>query len=149
MSTTVATRQIVISADGHCGAPIAAYQPYLDPRWHPEFEEWAASFHDGWADIGDDSERNVGVASYGARVNWDSAARLAALEAEGVVAEVLFPNTLPPFFPAGAICGGAGLPPADRRQYEQRRAGSRRTTVGSPTSAPMPLAGAPASARSS
>ncbi len=121
------THQIVISADGHCGASIDAYKPYLDARWHEDFDAWAAAFHDGWTDIGEpDSDRNVGVASYGASVNWDSPARLAAVEGEGIVAEVLFPNTAPPFFPAGAVSASApGYPPANRREYEQRRAGVR------------------------
>ena len=33
--------------------------------------------------------------------NWDSDRRLRELEADGVVAEVIFPNTIPPFFPGG------------------------------------------------
>ena len=43
--------------------------------------------------------------------NWDSERRLKELEADGVVAEVIFPNTIPPFFP-----GGVAGPPASGRQ---------------------------------
>ena len=88
---------------------------------------WASAFHDGWTDIGDpDSDRNVGVASYGAPVNWDSAARLTAVEAQGIVAEVLFPNTVPPFFPSGMVSAPApAAPPTNRRAYELRFAGLR------------------------
>ena len=35
--------------------------------------------------------------------NWDSERRLKELEADGVVAEVIFPNTIPPFFPGASL----------------------------------------------
>ena len=34
--------------------------------------------------------------------NWDDERRFGEQEADGVVAEVIFPNTVPPFFPTGA-----------------------------------------------
>ena len=37
---------IVISADTHCGADLRGYRPYLESRYHEEFDEWAA-FMDG------------------------------------------------------------------------------------------------------
>ena len=49
------------------------------------------------------------------------AADLAELEADGVVAEVIFPNTIPPFFPTGAV---VARPPAPD-DYELRLAGVR------------------------
>ena len=35
--------------------------------------------------------------------NWDSDRRLREMEADGVVAEVIFPNTVPPFFPKASL----------------------------------------------
>ncbi len=35
--------------------------------------------------------------------NWDSKRRLEELESDGVVAELLFPNTVPPFFPSSNL----------------------------------------------
>ena len=37
-------RYLVISADGHAGADLLGYRPYLASRWHEEFDAWAASF---------------------------------------------------------------------------------------------------------
>ena len=51
--------------------------------------------------------------------NWDSAARLAETEADGIVGEVLFPNTIPPFFPSGALI----TPAPNAAEYERRWAG--------------------------
>ena len=51
------------------------------------------SFENPYADnIGDDADRN-----------WSSERRLSEMEADGVVAEVIFPNTVPPFFPKGSL----------------------------------------------
>ena len=38
---------IVISADTHCGADLRDYRPYLESRYHAEFDEWA-DFMDGF-----------------------------------------------------------------------------------------------------
>ena len=32
---------IVISADSHCGADLRDYKPYLEKKYHNDFEEWA------------------------------------------------------------------------------------------------------------
>ena len=34
---------IVISADSHCGADLRGYKPYLEKKYHDDFEEWAAA----------------------------------------------------------------------------------------------------------
>jgi predicted TIM-barrel fold metal-dependent hydrolase len=39
--------------------------------------------------------------------NWDDERRVRELDADGVVAEVVFPNTVPPFFPTGAVIAPA------------------------------------------
>jgi predicted TIM-barrel fold metal-dependent hydrolase len=43
------------------------------------------------------------------------------LEADGIAAEVIFPNTVPPFFPGGALV--TQIPPADAHDLELRWAG--------------------------
>ncbi len=80
---------VVISADCHGGASIDGYKPYLASKYHDEFDAWAAGFENPYDDVtGPDADRN-----------WSSERRLREMEADGVVAEVIFPNTIPPFFP--------------------------------------------------
>ena len=118
-------RQILISADGHCGADLLDYKPYLAAQYHDEFDAWAKTFHDAWAE-GTDQERDannrIGVASSAAPVNWDSQLRLEHLDSQGIAAEVLFPNTAPPFYPSGVLTSPG---PRSRSEYERRFAGLR------------------------
>ena len=53
--------------------------------------------------------------------NWDSDRRLAELEADGIVAEVIFPNTIPPFFPKASLVHQP--PAADAGDLDLRWAG--------------------------
>jgi len=86
-------RYTVISADGHAGADLLAYRAYLPQRYHDEFDSWAAGYEIPYEDMtGPDGDRN-----------WNSSRRLAELESDGIVAEVLFPNTVPPFFPKSSL----------------------------------------------
>jgi predicted TIM-barrel fold metal-dependent hydrolase len=104
-------RYTVISSDCHAGADLLAYRPYLESRHHEAFDRWAASFVNPFGDLErDDADRN-----------WDSARRTADLEADGVVAEVVYPNTIPPFFPRGGLV--ATSPGA--AEFELRLAGLR------------------------
>jgi len=116
-----ADHYVVISADGHAGAPLLAYKDYLEKKWHEEFDAWAASFADPWADL-EESDFKPGVASANSTFSWDSPKRQAALESQGIVGEVLFPNTAPPFFPGGVLTVGI---PQTRDDYERRWAGLR------------------------
>jgi predicted TIM-barrel fold metal-dependent hydrolase len=115
-------RYIVISADGHCGADILDYRPYLEAAYHSEFDAWAQAYHDPWGDIdaGRIEDRRIGYASFASTLNWDSQKREEFLDEQGIAAEVLFPNTAPPFYPSSVIsaCG-----PRDRVEYEHRMAG--------------------------
>lgn len=113
-------RYALVSSDSHCGAPLHDYKEYLESHWHDDFDAWAASYVDPWAELeGDD--RNVGAASGTNEANWDSDLRQKQIESQGVVGEVLFPNTTPPFFPAGGIITVSN--PETREDYERRRAG--------------------------
>ncbi|HET6950588.1 MAG TPA: amidohydrolase family protein [Acidimicrobiales bacterium] len=115
-------RYVVISSDCHAGADLPDYKPYLEARWHEEFDAWAGTYVDSWADIDSGSEWKAGVSSFMSPLNWDSSKRLEALETEGIVAEVIFPNTVPPFFPNGLL---AAPGPRTREEYERRFAGVR------------------------
>ena len=101
-------RYVVISADGHAGADVGEYRPYLEARWHKEFDAWAAAYEVPYEDLAGD---------LGTR-NWDSKRRLADLEADGQVAEVIFPNTIPPFFPKTSL---TAQPPAVTPADAERR----------------------------
>jgi predicted TIM-barrel fold metal-dependent hydrolase len=116
------SRYVVISTDCHGGADLRDYKPYLESRWHDEFDRWADGFFDLWGDIDPDSEFKAGVSSYLSPLNWESGKRTEALEAEGIAAEVIFPNTVPPFFPVGVL---AAPGPRSRAEYERRWAGLR------------------------
>jgi len=117
--------QILFSTDGHCGAELRGYKPYLERRYHEAFDAWADGFHDAWAeDIDQDRNANhrVGIASMMAPLNWDAQMRLEYLDRQGIAAEVLFPNTAPPFYPSGALTAPG---PRSREEYELRSAGLR------------------------
>jgi predicted TIM-barrel fold metal-dependent hydrolase len=100
----------IISADTHAGANHETYREYLDPAWRDEFDAWRGAYKNPWKDL-----RNTDL-----RVrNWDDDRRDADQFADGVVGEVLFPNTVPPFYPGFVLF--AGPPKPD--EYEKRRAG--------------------------
>jgi len=102
---------VVITGDTHAGAPIDAYREYLDPRWRDEFDAWRGAY------------RNPSKGHLGGKKtkSWDSAERLADLERDGVVAEVVFPNTVPPFYDKAFHVS----PPPSPAQYERWQAGIR------------------------
>lgn len=104
-------RYTVISADCHAGADLLDYRPYLESAHHEEFDAWAATYVNPYEDL---------IAPEAPR-NWDSARRLAELEADGIVAEVVFPNTVPPFFPSGSLLA----PAPSKEEFELRWAGLR------------------------
>ena len=101
-------RYIVISADGHGGGNIADYRPYLDSRWHDDFDAWIAEYENPYEDLDGD---------LGAR-NWDSDRRMRDLEADGQAAEIIYPNTIPPFFPKTSL---TAQPPAVTAADAERR----------------------------
>lgn len=100
----------LISADTHAGGSHAEYREFLDPAYREEFDAWRERYRNPWKDL-----RNTDL-----RVrNWDDERRDADQLADGVVGEVLFPNTVPPFYPGFVLF--ARPPKAD--EYEHRRAG--------------------------
>ena len=104
-------RYLLISADCHAGGSLEQYREYLDPRYHDEFDAWRQRYSNPFRDL----------QGGGRTRNWDSDRRCRELEADGVVGEVLFPNTVPPFFPTGAVIAR----PPTAENYERRLAGIR------------------------
>jgi predicted TIM-barrel fold metal-dependent hydrolase len=101
----------VISADCHAGGSHAQYREYLDAKWQEEFDAWRGAYTNPFRDLqGDGRSRN-----------WDNERRIGEQDAEGVVAEVVFPNTVPPFFPTGSVIAPAPSP----EEYEARLVGIR------------------------
>jgi predicted TIM-barrel fold metal-dependent hydrolase len=96
-------RYLLITADSHAGASPEGYGPYVEQKWQSDYQEWLlqsrATAERMRKVMG---ERSIGVdgdpATEGDR-NWDSARRLRETEADGVVGEVIFSNTAPPFAP--------------------------------------------------
>jgi predicted TIM-barrel fold metal-dependent hydrolase len=104
-------RYVVISADTHAGADVYDYKPYLPARLHDEFDAWARSYVSPFDDLV--------IAT--AQRNWDHELRLSEMDADGVAGEILFPNTIPPFFPTSPNIT-ISLP-RTREEFERRFAG--------------------------
>src|SRR3954447_11563930 len=104
-------RYTVISADTHAGGSHEQYREYLDPEWRDEFDAWRNRYKNPFSDL--HGNRRVR--------NWDSALRWEEMEADGSAAEVIFPNTVPPFFPTGAVIAGPPTP----EEFPARLAGIR------------------------
>jgi len=102
---------IAITADTHAGAAIDAYREYLDPGERPAFDEWRGGYKNP-------ARKHVGSKK---TKNWDSAERRSDLEGDGVAGEVIFPNTVPPFYAKAFHISG----PPSPEEYARARAGTR------------------------
>ncbi len=103
---------VVLSSDCHAGAPTDEYRQYLEAEWHDEFDAWRAKYANPFRDLTD------GVKTR----NWDDERRTAEQYADGVIGEIVFPNTVPPFFPTGQLIA---YPPRSAESYRRRLAGIR------------------------
>ncbi len=108
--TTASRHYTIISADTHAGANHETYREYLDPAYRDDFDAWRGKYKNPWKDLRDTDLRVR---------NWDEERRDRDQLADGVVAEVIYPNTVPPFYPGFVLF--AGPPKPD--EYEHRRAG--------------------------
>ena len=104
-------RYTVISADTHAGGSHAMYREYLESKYHEEFDAWRAQYKNPFADLGDERRYR----------NWDDDMRNSQQDADGVVGEVVYPNTVPPFFPSFVLFAKPPKP----EEYELRLAGIR------------------------
>src|SRR6476660_10149416 len=81
----------IISSDSHAGASHATYREHLDPAYLEDFDAWRNKYKNPYRDLKDTDLRIR---------NWDNERRFKEQESDGIVAEVIFPNTVPPFFPS-------------------------------------------------
>jgi predicted TIM-barrel fold metal-dependent hydrolase len=102
-------RYTIISSDTHAGGSHEQYRSYLDSRYRADFDAWRLEYRNPFKDLKDDRRAR----------NWDSDLRWRDQHRDGVVAEVVFPNTVPPFFPNFVLFA----PPPQPGDYELRRAG--------------------------
>jgi predicted TIM-barrel fold metal-dependent hydrolase len=87
------TKAAIISVDGHVKAPRAAYREYVEQAYTDQFDEWVQGLEgtpDGFVH-----------AAIGESGQWDAAQRVADLETQGIVAEVVYGNGQP-FDPASS-----------------------------------------------
>jgi predicted TIM-barrel fold metal-dependent hydrolase len=104
-------RYLLVSADCHAGGSMEQYREYLDAEHRDEFDAWRSAYKNPFGDL----QRE------GRTRNWDHQRRISELEADGIVGEVIFPNTVPPFFPTASL---VARPPSPR-DFERRLAGIR------------------------
>ncbi|MBT2405859.1 MULTISPECIES: amidohydrolase family protein [unclassified Streptomyces] len=90
---------LIISSDCHAGLPTERYRPYLDSRFHPQFDEFL-----GQRDARREEATRLGVRNEafaekwfhdheeGLKGGWDTTQRLKELDGDGVAAEVVFPD---------------------------------------------------------
>jgi predicted TIM-barrel fold metal-dependent hydrolase len=101
----------IISADTHAGGSHEQYRGYLESRYLEDFDAWRNRYRNPFRDLGDQRRLR----------NWDDEMRTSQQFADGVVGEVIFPNTVPPFFPSFVL----SAPPPKPADYEHRLAGIR------------------------
>ena len=108
-------RLLIVSSDGHVGPPVEAYREYIDPQYRQDYDDWLAQYVPMWVatrakptnlteTLSEAYKRewmaNAKVAE-GAEGTWNPAQRLKSLDADGIAADVLFPDdqsaNSPPF----------------------------------------------------
>ncbi|HEX5266078.1 MAG TPA: amidohydrolase, partial [Acidimicrobiales bacterium] len=101
----------IVTADSHAGGSHAAYREYLDPAYLEEFDAWRGRYKNPFKDLGDNRRLR----------NWDNEMRNGQQLEDGIVGEVIFPNTVPPFFPSFVLFAQPPRP----EDYRHRLAGIR------------------------
>ena len=101
----------VITADSHAGASINDYREYLDAKHQKLFDDWRGSYRNP-------QKKHIGSKKH---KNWDDAERMKDMAEDGVAGEVVFPNTVPPFFKTSVLICGNPRP----EDYELRLQGIR------------------------
>ena len=107
---------LLITADTHAGGSHAQYREYLDPAWRETFDAWRGGY------------KNPAQEHYGTKKmkNWDLAIRSEDQNSQGVVGEVVFPNTVLPFFRKSIVTAQPPKP----EDFESCLAGIRATIAG-------------------
>lgn len=104
-------RYTIISADSHAGGSHAQYREYLTAEYQEQFDAWRDKYRNPYKDLAPGDDRRLR--------NWDSEMRNGQQEQDGIVGEVIFPNTVPPFFPSFVLFA----PPPKAEDYELRHVG--------------------------
>lgn len=145
-ATSTAQRLLIVSSDGHVGPPAERYREYIEPSFRSDFDRWFEAYIPLWMTKGTRASASSKAAlevnmwgeeyqrqfaeraakiPWGIEGKWDAARRLAALDIDGVAADVLFPDdqssNSPPFL---------GLAREYRERHDtwshaQRREGAR------------------------
>jgi predicted TIM-barrel fold metal-dependent hydrolase len=114
--TAAPERLLVVSSDGHVGAPVGQYRDYVEPKYRDDFDGWLEQFVPQWAatqlkdsrfqeTLSESYKRewlkDEKTAQYAASGTCDPAVRLKVLDEDGIAADVLFPDdqsaNVPPF----------------------------------------------------
>jgi predicted TIM-barrel fold metal-dependent hydrolase len=109
---------VTITADTHAGASLDVYRGYLDPSLRDDFDAWRAALRPPAATP---RAKDVDKTRGRKTKNWDTAERFADMEADGVCAEVIFPNTVTPFCDRAVLIA----PPPRPEHFERVLAGTR------------------------
>ena len=106
---------ILITADTHAGGSHAQYRDYLDPKYRDQFDEWRGGY------------KNPSQEHYAEKKmrNWDLDIRTKDQNSQGVVGEVVFPNTVPPFFKKSIVTAQPPSPEEYKLCLEGIRAHNR------------------------
>lgn len=92
-------KYLLISTDTHAGLPPEQYREYIDPQYRPAFDEALAADVTAAALVSEDdhqkflAEWNSEIGDHGGMEGaWDATIRTKEMDAEGVAAEVVFPD---------------------------------------------------------
>lgn len=121
-------RVLIISADGHAGAQMRAYRPYIDPEFVDDFDVYAQQYEERMGGsritppkhffnpkVIEPYEERM-IASGAIDGEFDPDVRVERLESDGIAAEIIFPNQGP---------FGIGFGPANTGEPGHARAAAR------------------------
>jgi predicted TIM-barrel fold metal-dependent hydrolase len=139
-------RMLIVSSDGHVGAPAEQYRDYMDPRFRQDFDDWWASYVPMWLTKGTrarssekaalehtmwgteyqrEFEARAARIPWGIEGKWDAARRLEAMDIDGVAADVMFPDDQSANSPPFLGLARDATEPWDCWSPAQRREGAR------------------------
>jgi predicted TIM-barrel fold metal-dependent hydrolase len=101
-------RYMIISADAHAGVPEEGYRRYMEQRYHADLDEYLKGFEPGLRfhrlsndnlggeifkeEVTEEMDSQRDVVAGGRSGAYDAQRRLREMEADGIVADVLFPD---------------------------------------------------------
>ena len=91
------------------------YREYLEKKYLDDFDAWREEYRNPFKDLRGSRRTR----------NWDHDLRNSQLEQDGIVGEVVFPNTVPPFFPSFVLFAQPPKPEDYRHRLEGIRTHNR------------------------